>query len=275
MPFAKAGDLSLFYQESGSGSPVLMLPGLGADHMAWGYQALKLQAHFRCIRIDNRDVGRSDRATAPYTIRDMAQDTVELLDALEINSAHVVGWSMGSAIAQELVLHHPERVRSLSLVATYHEGDPRADDRFHAMAEVRKAMGMQMFMRLSYPGSFTYRAYERPGFIEGMMQRALDNQYGQEQEAYERQVQATLTHNTAGRLSNIACPTLVLVGDEDILTPLERFARPIAGEIPNAVLRVIPEVGHALVWEQPDAVSEALLEFLMSVALETDGAQTG
>ena len=262
MPTVNAGRLSLFYQESGRGEAVILLSGLGAEHTSWGYQALAMQRRFRCIRIDNRDVGRSDRAQGPYTTQDMAKDTAGLMDTLELEAAHLAGWSMGSAIAQELALLYPARVRSLCLVGTYHESDPRAVDRFQATSQVRKVMGREAFLRVVYPWSFTYRAYMRPGFIEGLQRQALENPHAQEQDAYERQVAATLAHDTRGRLQDITCPTLVIVGDEDILTPAARFARPIADAIPNAQLHIIPEAGHGLLLEQPDAVTNALLEFL-------------
>lgn len=265
MPRVHTGALALFYQERGSGEPLLLLPGLGTDHTAWGYQTLVLQQRFCCISVDNRDAGRSERAKEAYTIREMAQDMAGLMDALDLQQAHILGWSMGSAIAQELALAYPDRVRSLGLVATYHDGDPRAAERFSALAEVRRTMGLEVFLRCAYPWSFTYRAYQRPDFIENLQKQALANEYGQDQEAYERQVKATLGHYTKGRLGRIKCPTLVLVGDEDVLTPLERFARPIAQEIPNARLQVIPEVGHGLLWEQPDAVIQALEQFYDSL----------
>ncbi|MBI2886758.1 MAG: alpha/beta fold hydrolase [Chloroflexi bacterium] len=263
MPRVFTGRLSLFYQESGSGEPVIFLPGLGADHTAWGYQARALSPRFRCIAVDNRDVGQSDGAGGPYTIRDMAGDVVGLMDALEIPSAHVVGWSMGGAIAQEVAIGWPGRVRRLCLVATYHHGDPRGSERQRAFAQVRRALGLEAYLQVVYPWSFTYRAYQRPGFMEGMRERALANPYPQSTEAYERQTEATIAHEARGRLGQIVAPTLLLVGAEDILTPPERFSQPMAQGIPQARLLVLPEVGHSLLWEQPEAVNRALLEFLI------------
>ena len=263
MPRLNAGGLSLFYQESGAGQPVIFIPGLGSDHTAWGYQTRALSQHFRCIALDNRDVGESDCASGPYTTRDMAQDMVGLMDALGIPSADIVGWSMGSAIAQEVAINWPERVRRLCLVASYHQGDPRGAERHTTFAELRRTLGVETYLKVVYPWSFTYRAYLRPGFIHDMMKRALESPSQQRQDAYERQVAATVNHDARGRLSRIQAPTLVLVGDEDILTPPERFSRAMAREIPDARLAVVPEVGHALLWEQPDAVNQALQAFLL------------
>ena len=266
MPTVKVGDLSLFYQESGSGEPLVLVPGLGTDHTAWGHQVSALQGLFRCIAVDNRDAGRSDHARGLYTIREMAEDIVGLMDALDISSAHLVGWSMGGAIAQELALGWPERVRTLALVASYHESDPRGVDRFETAGQIRRELGFEAFLKFSYVTIFTHRAYLRPGYMEGMRKRAVEYPHQQSPEAYERQAHATVGHEAKGRLSLIQAPTLVLAGAEDILTPLERFSRPMAEVIPNARLTVLPEVGHALLWEQPEAVNAALKGFLLSVA---------
>ena len=263
MPTAQTGDLSLYYEESGSGEPVILLPGLGANHMAWANQVGALSPHFRCIAVDNRDAGQSGCASGQYTIGDMSRDVVGLLDALRLPSAHVIGWSLGGAIAQELAIGWPERVRRLCLVATYHHSDPRGRERQRAFAYLRRTLPPEVYFGVTYPWSFTYRAYLRPGFIEGMRERALSNPYQQSPEGYERQNEATIAHQAKGRLGKILAPTLLLVGAEDILTPPERFSQPMAEEIPDARLVVLPEVGHGLLWEQPEAVSNALLDFLL------------
>lgn len=262
MPLVETGGVPLFYQEAGSGPPVLWLPGLGADHAAWGGQTAALRGRYRCIAVDNRDCGRSGRATARYGIRDMAADTVGLLDALGIDSAPFVGWSMGGAIAQELALSWPDRVSALVLLASYDEGDPRADDRFALAAEIHRVMGYEAYLRFSHVSIFTHRAYLRPGFIEGTRRRAMEYPYKQSVEDYERQMDAVLRHDARSRLGKVRCPTLVLGGAEDTLTPVERFSVTMAAAIPGARLEVIPEVGHALLWEQPEATTAAIAAFL-------------
>lgn len=241
---------------------MLFLPGLGMDHTVWGYQARRLSNKFCCIGIDNRDVGKSDCAPADYTINDMAGDTIGIMDGLGIASAHVVGWSMGSAIAQEVAINWPERVNKLCLVASYHYGDPRGTERHETFAKLRGVLDPETYLKIVYPWSFSYQSYQKPGFIERMRKRALENPSTQPKAAYERQVAATINHHARGRLSAITAETLVLVGEEDILTPPVRFARAMAEEIPRSKLVIIPEVGHSLLSEAPDAVTEALEDFL-------------
>lgn len=266
MPHATLADgRRLFSIAAGQGAPLVLLPGLGTDHTVWGRQFPALAKHFRTYALDPRDAGRTDPAAAPYTIRDMAADVAAFIEDLGKGPALVAGWSMGGAIAQELALGWPQLVRALALVATYHEGDRRADERFHAMLHARQALPYEKYLRLSMPWAFCYQTYERPGFVEDYIQRALALPHQQPADAYARQMAATLRHHTRDRLHAIACPTLLLVGHEDILTPPERFSHAMAAEIPGSRLVEVPAAGHALLWEQPETVTEALLGFFTQV----------
>ena len=123
MSTARVGSLDLYYEEHGSGPPLLLVMGLAADSTAWMFQVPDFEKHFRTIVFDNRGVGRSAKPPGPYTIHEMADDAAGLLNALEIRRAHVVGVSMGGMIAQELALRHPEHVQSLVLACTFPEPD--------------------------------------------------------------------------------------------------------------------------------------------------------
>ena len=120
MPTVDAAGTELHYLREGSGEPLLLIQGMSATHLAWGEPFLAaLRESFECIVFDNRGMGLSGRAEMPFTTADMAADTVGLLDALELESAHVLGISMGGMIAQELALAHPERIRTLTIGASY------------------------------------------------------------------------------------------------------------------------------------------------------------
>lgn len=270
MPTVAVQGRTLYYEDAGDGDPVLFIHGFGGNLLGWGLALRDLRHSFRCIAYDQRDSGRSDRATAPYTIRDLADDAAGLISALSLAPCHVVGFSMGGAVTQELAINHPQLVRSVTLVATYTKGDARGSDNLRSWARIRESFDREAYFRAVYPWLLTYREYEWPGFVEQHIRQAIEAPYQQDQAAYLRQMEATLAHDADGRLEQVQAPTLVLVGDEDILAPL-RFSRRLASAIPNARLMVLPEVGHGLLWVKPHEVSRAIQGFLLSLEDETDG----
>src|SRR5215207_5606229 len=118
MPFAERDGARLYWEEAGSGDPVLLIMGLGMNATGWWRTIPVLAADFRVLAFDNRGVGRSDRPPGPYTVPDLADDAVAVLDAADVERAHVYGISLGGMIAQEVVLRHTDRVRALVLGAT-------------------------------------------------------------------------------------------------------------------------------------------------------------
>lgn len=260
MPTVDVNGLDIFYRETGHGEPLLLLAGLGLDHRAWAAQVPALSRAFRCITPDNRDIGRSGRVTGPYTVADMAGDAVGLLDALGIERAHVAGLSMGGAMAQEIAINHPHRVKSLALVATYCSGDPRGTALFEGMRLMRERFSPEEYYRATYPWSFTVKDYLRPGFMERMIESAAANPNPQPPDAYARQAAATTTFHSEDRLGRITAPTLLLFGDQDLLTPL-RFARALHDGIPGSELVIVPDAGHGIVWSHPDVVNDVLFGF--------------
>lgn len=263
MPKARIGEIELFYQVTGEGDPILWVSGLGGDHRSWGLQVAEFQSRLRCITFDNRDVGQSASTPNAYTIREMAADAAGLLAHLEVPPAHVVGWSMGGAIAQELAISHPGRVRSLSLVATYHQGDPRGTDIMTTFALLRQRLSPEEYQRAIGPWVYTYEEYLVPGLVDSLRQRTLENPYPQSPEAYARQSQATMNHDAADRLASIRCPTLVVAAQGDILTPLW-FAYALRDGIPGAQLVTVPQAGHGLLWTKAQELNRILLDFIQA-----------
>jgi pimeloyl-ACP methyl ester carboxylesterase len=261
-PIRVATGFELFYREGGDGDSVLWIMGLGNDHRGWAYQVPAFRDRYRCITYDNRDAGQSQRADAPYTVADMAEDAVTLLDALDVERAHVIGFSMGGAQAQELAIRHPERVAKLVLCNTYTSRDERGAAIFRSRVLLRERLSAEEYQRVTLPWVYTYQDYQRPGFVERTVQAILDDPNPQPDDAFRRQVEATLAVDTEARLGRIAAPTLLLFGEEDITTPL-RFARVLEAGIPNARLEIVPGAGHGLPWSHPDALNQAVREFLL------------
>jgi len=256
-----ATGFELFYRESGEGDPILWIMGLGNDHRGWALQVPAFSDRFRCITYDNRDSGQSQRADEPYTVADMAEDAVALLDALDVEQAHVVGFSMGGGQAQELAIRHPERVRKLVLCSTYTSRDPRGAAIFLSRVLLRERLTAEEYQRVTLPWAYTYQDYQRPGFIDGTIDAILNDPYPQDAATYRRQVEATLSVDTEDRLDQVRAPTLLVFGEDDITTPL-RFARVLESGIPNARLVLVPCAGHGLPWSHPDALNAAVRAFL-------------
>ena len=123
MPKATIGDIEIYYEEHGSGEPLIMVLGLGQDIATWGFQIEELSKHLRLIVFDNRDSGKSSRCRDNYTTESMAQDIIGLMDHLKIEQTHLLGTSMGGMIAQHVALTAPERLKSLILVGTTSWGE--------------------------------------------------------------------------------------------------------------------------------------------------------
>lgn len=261
LPHIKLPDLSIYYESAGDGEPVLWIAGLGSDHSVWTSHVDFFRQAYRCVTFDNRDAGQSDRASGNYTIRDMADDAKNLMDALGIASAHVVGLSMGGAIAQELAISYPQRVRTLALVCTYTRGDPRGTEIMNSWMLMRERFSSQEYYRAILPWLFSHQEYLMPGLVENYLKTAQENPYPQAPEAFARQVKAVTTFDSEARLKDILAPTLIVAGDEDILTPL-RFARTLKKEIPDSRLVIIEGAGHGLTRSRPQEFRQALLAFL-------------
>jgi len=277
MATANVGDVQLYYEEHGSGDPLLLIMGLAADSQAWMFQVPEFSRRYRTVVFDNRGVGRSSKPPGPYTVAQMAEDAAGLLDVLDIERAHVVGVSMGGMIAQELVLRHPQRVRGLVLACTYPEPDAAVEAmRESSIAQLGGALAadgalkldpaaldpMMLFQHLM-PKVFTvdYLQRELPTLIQ-LFAGAL--QWGFSPEAILAQVQATMSHRCADRLEQIKAPTLVITGDADLMIS-PRNSEIIASKIPAAKLVMIPGGSHAFNFETPDVFNRHVLEFLDQV----------
>lgn len=252
MPSVDAGGTELHFMRAGSGEPMLLIQGMSATHMTWGSPFLSLlEADFECIVFDNRGMGMSGPAQMPFTTADMAGDVTALLDALEIEHAHIVGVSMGGMIAQELALAHPERIRSLTLGATYC-GGPKStlmgDEDLQMLGAAMASGDREQVLRAMWEINLS------PGF------RGEESRYAAFQEmavalrapkkVIFQQMQACAAHHTSARLAGLEVPAQVIHGTADRLLGVNNGIQIAA--LLSVEPQLLEDVGHMFWWEQPE-----------------------
>jgi 3-oxoadipate enol-lactonase len=261
MPTIQANGQTLYHEIHGEGEPLLLVMGLAADTMAWAMQVPAFSAHYRAIIFDNRDVGQSSMAAAPYEITDLAQDTLALADALELESFHLVGVSMGGAVAQEVALAAPDRVRTLTLAMTWPRGGAWAaklSELWSARVEhMSREERVDELMLLTLSEDF----FENADGIAWLRDVMLQNPHPQSADAFARQLDASSRHDTRERLGRLALPTHVIGAEHDILVPVWK-SRELAELIPGARLSVIDAGPHGANLENAEEFNRLVLDFL-------------
>jgi 3-oxoadipate enol-lactonase len=259
---ARSGNVQLYWESAGSGQPLLLVMGLGMAATGWWRTIPVLAKELRVISFDNRGVGRSDHPRGSYTIAQMAEDAITVLDSANVAEASVYGISMGGMIAQELALRHPERVRALVLGATTPGGsrhtlpEPEVLDFLRRRPSMPAEEAVWASVPYTYSRATRERHFERIG--EDIVQRLL---FPPEPDGYRAQAGAARWHDTNGRLASIPAPTLVLHGSEDRIVPLVNGER-LAASIPGAAFEVLEDAGHLYPTDVPDA-AHTVLRFLL------------
>lgn len=263
MPKTNVNGLEMYYEMEGTGFPVVCISGLSLDHLAWAPQVPALTAAgYRCVVFDNRDAGQTDQSESGYGIRQMADDTVGLMDAIGLSSAHIVGMSMGGMIAQDIATGHAARVASLTLVCTGGAIDGSAGI-LRAWKAMRPHCTLDDFVHSVSAWLFTHRFYQQPEPMQGFLQMVRDDPFPQSAAGFQRQCDAVLSYDGMARLGAITAPTHVIVGTEDNLTP-PRMSRTLAERIGGATLTEVPAAGHVMQVETAEAFNRPLIEFLQA-----------
>lgn len=269
MERVRRGDVEIAYDVDGQGDPLVMLMGLGGDHHAWDLVRPLLRRRHRLVLIDNRDAGASSEARAAYGLPEMAGDALAVVDGLGLERFHVLGASMGGAIAQHLALAAPPRVASMTLVGTWARTDAflRAVlDTWRTLVERLPAEG---FMEQQLPWFFSHRFFENsPPEVLAWQEQARARGLLKSPAAFQRQVDACLAHDLADQLILLRTPTLVMVGEDDILVPA-RHSRHIASCLFTAEYLTLPATAHTCFLESPKALAERVLHFTEQHRLAT------
>ncbi len=261
MPHVQLRDVVAYYEEAGSGPPLLLIAGLGGHSGLWSPQLRSLSLGRRVIAFDNRGAGRTSAPDKPYSIAGMADDASQLLDRLEIEKASVAGYGMGGAIALELAAEQADRVENLVLIGTAARPGGRQAVVTEGWAAARRSnLSREQAFALTAPWLYTPALLADLSLRDQAIASGANDPHPAQDHAYARQAQAFLAYDAASKLAAIEQPALVLSGEEDILVdPADAAA--LAEALPNGTHQQLPGA-HAGLVEHPQAYAAAITEFL-------------
>jgi pimeloyl-ACP methyl ester carboxylesterase len=265
MAIAEVNGQRLYYEAHGEGEPLLCVAGLAADTLVWIPQIQPFGEAHRTVIFDNRDTGQSSMAHGEYEIADMARDALALADALELDSFHLLGVSMGGAIAQEVAIQAPERVRTFTVAVSFAAGSAyarRLTEVWGARVErISREQHVDELMLLNHSEEF----YEHPEMVDFIRTAMLNNPHPQPPDAFKRQLGACSRHDARAGLATLTMPTHVIGGEYDVLIPIWK-SKEIASLIPGSKLTVLPRAPHGLSIERAEEFNAAVLGFIREAA---------
>lgn len=261
MPLAKTPNGEFYFESHGEGDPLLLIAGFGCDHLYWSQVLPGLATKHRVIVFDNRGTGKTTAPVASLTVAMMAADAAGLLDALEIPMAHVAGHSMGGMVAQELAANHLAKIRSLTLICTSATLDERGRANIELWGELPRLTDPRTMCRLIAHWMYTNRFFAKPGAFDKLIDDMLAAPNPPTLEGILQQSRAISQSDTTGLLNRISCPTLIVMGREDLLMPVAHSHR-LADGIAGSETLVIEEAGHGLLIETPKQFVDAFHYFM-------------
>jgi len=267
MPRMQIGDVTLNVNVVGDGDPLLLIMGYGMSGDMWA-QSLPYFSSFRSIYFDNRGTGQSDAPPGPYTMEQMADDAVGVLDVLGVDRAAVFGVSMGGMIAQEVALRHPSRVKKLVLGCTTPGGPNATMPAPERLAQLVEAVRLQSTdaeraVELSLSLLFPADLIDAQPMLKPMLVAAMQMTKPTPPATASSALDGIMSWSCEERLGAIRVPVLIVHGTEDVLIPVAN-AELLAARIPHARKLILPGEGHGFGARDPDAVNRAIVEFLQA-----------
>jgi len=256
----QVGDIKMDYRIYGNGYPLVMIMGYGSTMKLWEPELIRmLSSYFKLIVFDNRGMGNTEVGQREFTIQQFADDTAGLMDALGIRQAHVLGWSMGALIAEEVVLRHPGKVNKLILYAAHCNASlfppaPEVVQKLTDTSGTPEEKGMR-FISVLFPPDWLQIHRER---IKEIFYRPMGNI--STETVTKQSIAIGAWKGCCDRLGEINNPTLVIAGVDDVLVPPEN-ARYLASKVPNAQLVLSEDGGHGLMFQYPEKFSEKVIGF--------------
>ena len=263
MPKIKANNLTLNYEQQGSGEPLILIPYLAADHACYAFQVAEYARHFTCISLDLRGTGESDDPEDAYTTEDLAEDVAAFMKALGVTKAHVAGLSLGAVTGMWLAAKHPELVKSLSLHSPWPKTDPFAEAVVKSWQVTANALHSvrEMIILALFPWCLTPELYAaKPDYIHSLAE-FVRSRPAQSIDSFIRQSNAVIAHDLTKEMNRITAPTLITFGNRDVVTST-RFLDPLQRAIRNSEAVIFEGCSHAPIYEKVDEFNAKTLAFL-------------
>ena len=263
MPKVRANNLTINYDQQGTGDPLILIPYLAADCACYAFQLAEYAKHFTCISLDPRGAGETDKPGGVYSTELLADDVAAFMEVIGVQQAHVSGLSLGAAIGMWLAAKYPDRVKSLSL----HSPWPKTDAFLKTVVEGWQVMArgsgtvVEMVLRGIFPWCFTPELYAaKPDYIQSLGD-FVRSRPAQPLEAFVQQSNAVIAHDVESQLGRIRAPTQITFGGRDLLTST-RFADRLRTAIRGSEVVIFEECAHAAMYERVDDFNQRTLAFL-------------
>ncbi|HEU5367084.1 MAG TPA: alpha/beta hydrolase [Ktedonobacterales bacterium] len=267
MPNVKVNDITMHYEQQGTGEPLVLIPYLAADNACYAFQVAEYSKHFTCISVDPRGAGETDKPAGTYTTEQFADDVAGFMSAIGVERAHVSGLSLGAATGMWLAAKHPAKVKTLSLHSGWTKSDPFLKTIVEGWQVMAQALGsvQEMVIKGIFPWCFTPELYAaKPDYIQALAD-FVKGRPTQPVDAFMRQSGAVIAHDAEAQLGNIQAPTQITFGKYDMVTST-RFAEPMTKHIKHAELVIFEGCAHAPIYEKVDEFNQRTLAFLQQHA---------
>ena len=264
MPSLLIGKNNLYYEIEGKGDPLVLIAGYGCDLCFWETIRKPLANHFQLIMLDNRGVGRSECPKESFTTQDMANDVLHLIEKLELKKPHILGHSMGSAIAQILAYHHPEKVNKTIFAQTFMKLAPASTAALRAFLTLyRDNVPMYKASQTVLPWLMSDEWLKSPELCELFLKIQSEQPFVPTIEGLTKQCEALTQFDSSSWYPKITTAPLILASSQDRLCPPQE-AELMASNIPNAKCHVFQKIGHVAPLENPQEFCKVTLDFLSS-----------
>jgi pimeloyl-ACP methyl ester carboxylesterase len=262
MPKIKVNDITMNYEQQGTGEPLVLIPYLAADNACYAFQVADYANHFTCISIDPRGAGETDKPAGTYSSELFAEDVAAFMRAIGIDRAHVSGLSLGAATGIWLAAKHPGKVKSLSLHSGWTKTDPFLKVVVQGWQTMAKSLGVtEMVIQGIFPWCFTPELYAaKPDYIEALASFVRGRPV-QPLEAFLRQSDAVIGHDAEAAISRVKAPTQITFGRHDVVTST-RFADAMKNAIAGSELTIFEGCAHAPIYEHVAEFNAKTLDFL-------------